>query len=274
MPAPLQAQACRSFCYPAVRGATEYARLPSGAPPKSFFIGKSIHEATQALCSLVFESTSAQVMQLLNAGDDVHRRDPATLPSEHAVVRALRRRYPDALTYRCAPHAPDAGLAPFLQAAMEQDARDGGQGDAAALLDSFGNLLLCMPGKLAQSAIRTPFMECTRQYAQLRFELMANAAPTLQEEIKSYLGHPKHGTFVLAIGPDDSAASFMTLGAYGSTMEGALPENNPAQFQYVRPAMAQDALLALCDAMPPLYRKLIRIRPRQVADQALIRALG
>ena len=57
-------------------------------------------------------------------------------------------------------------------------------------------------------------------------------------------------------------------------MEGALPENNPAQFQYVRPAMAQDALLALCDAMPPLYRKLIRIRPCQVADQALIRALG
>ena len=110
--------------------------------------------------------------------------------------------------------------------------------------------------------------------AQLRFELMANAVPALQEEIKSYLGHPKHGTFVLAIGPDDGAASFMTLGAYGSTMEGALPENNPAQFQYVHPAMAQDALLALCESMPPLYRKLIRIRPRQVADQALVQALG
>ena len=34
------------------------------------------------------------------------------------------------------------------------------------------------------------------------------------------------------------------------------------------------ALLALCDALPPLYRKLIRIRPRQVADQALIVALS
>ena len=79
---------------------------------------------------------------------------------------------------------------------------------------------------------------------------------------------------MLAIGPDDSAASFMTLGAYGSTMEGALPENNPAQFQYVRPAMGEDALLALCDALPPLYRKLIRIRPRQVADRALIVALS
>lgn len=211
LPVPLQAQAGRSFCYP---GRARRHRACAAAVRRRaqiFFIGKSIHEATQALCSLVFEATSAQVvMQLLNAGDDVQLRDPATLPSEHAVVRALRRRYPDALTYRCDPHAPDAGLAPFLQAAMEQDVRDGGQGDAAALLDSFGNLLLCMPGKLAQSAIRTPFMECTRQYAQLRFELMANAAPALQEEIKSYLGHPGHGTFVLAIGPDDGAASFMT----------------------------------------------------------------
>ena len=274
LPAPLQAQAGRSFCYPAVRGATDYARAPTGAAPRPFFIGKSIHEATQALCSLVFEATSAQVMQLLNAGDDVPLRDPAALPSDHRVVRALRRRYPDALTYRCVPHAPDAGLAPFLQAAMEQDVRDGGQGDAAALLDSFGNLLLCMPGQLARSLIRTPFMECTRQYAQLRYELMAGADAARQEEIKSYLGHPKHGTFVLAIGPDDSAASFMTLGAYGSTMEGALPENNPAQFQYVRPAMDEGDLLALCDAMPPLYRKLIRIRPRQVTNQALISALA
>ena len=274
LPLPLQAQASRSFCYPAVRGATVYARAPSGAAPKSFFIGKSIHEATQALCSLVFESTSAHVMQLLNAGDDGLRRDPATLPSEHPVVRALRRRYPDALTYRCTPYAPDAGLAPFLQAAMEQDLRDGGRGDASALLDSFGNLLLCMPGQLAQSLIRTPFMECTRQYAQLRYELMAGAEPALQEEIKSYLGHPKHGTFVLAIGPDDSAASFMNLGAYGSTMEGALPENNPAQFQYVRPAMGQHGLHALCGVMPPLYRHLIKVRPNQVASLALIAALS
>lgn len=274
LPQPLQELAGKRFAYPSVRGATEYARAPSGAAPKSFFIGKSISEATQALCSLVFESTSAEVMRLLHAGDDAALLDPAALPPDHVVVRALRRRYPDALTYRCAPHAPDAGLAPFLQAAMEQDKRDGGQGDAAALLDAFGNLLLCMPGQLASSVIRTPFMECTRQYAQLRYELMAVADAPLQDEIKRYLGHPKHGTFVLAIGPDAGAASFMTLGAYGSTMEGALPENNPAQFQYVRPAMPQAQLLALCRAMPPLYRNIIQVRPTQVADRALVAAVG
>ena len=274
LPAALRGQAARSFCYPAVRGDTPYARAASGAPPKSFFIGKSINEATQALCTLVFESMSAQVMQLLHAGDGDAACDPATLPGDHAVVRALRRHFPDALNYRCAPHAPDAGLAPFLLAAMEQDRRNGGTGEAAALLDSFGNLLLCLPGRQAQSLIRTPFMECTRLYARLRHELMAGADVAQQEEYKRYLGHPKHGTFVLSGAPDASAAGIMTLGAYGSTMEGALPDNNPAQFQYVRRGMAEADLLALCEALPPLYSQLIRIRPRQVADQALIAALG
>ena len=274
LPAPLRSQAGGSFCYPAVRGATPYARAASGAPPKSFFIGKSINEATQALCTLVFESMASQVMQLLHAGDEHPAGDPATLPDDHAVVRALRQRYPDALTYRCTPHAPDAGLAPFLLAAMAQDRRNGGAGEAAALLDSFGNLLLCLPGQQAQSIIRTPFMECTRQYAQLRHALMVGKDSAQQEDVKRYLGHPKHGTFVLSGGLDNSATSFMTLGAYGSTMEGALPEDNPAQFQYVRPGMAQDELLALCQALPPLYSKLIKIEPRQVADQALIAALA
>ncbi|OBV40063.1 nucleoside deaminase [Janthinobacterium psychrotolerans] len=274
LPAPLRAQAASRFCYPAVRGATPYARAASGARPKSFFIGKSINEATQALCTLVFESMASQVMQLLHDGDAGPLCDPASLPHDHALVRALRQRYPDALTYRCAPHVPDAGLAPFLRAAMEQDRRNGGAGEAAALLDSFGNLLLCLPGQQSQSLIRTPFMECTRQYAQLRHALMMGKDSAQQETIKRYLGHPKHGTFVLSGGLDGSAASFMTLGAYGSTMEGALPENNPAQFQYVRPGMAQDALLALCQALPPLYSKLIKIEPRQVADAALIAALA
>jgi hypothetical protein len=37
-----------------------FARDSSGATPKSFFIGKTIAEPTQALCSLVFEATSAE----------------------------------------------------------------------------------------------------------------------------------------------------------------------------------------------------------------------
>jgi cytosine deaminase len=156
---------------------------------------------------------------------------------------------------------------------MEQDRRQGGDGDAAALLDGFGNLLLCVPGRRELSPICTAFMECTRQYAQLRYTLMLGASAEMRETVRRYLAHPKEGTFVFAHGPDAGAQSFMNLGAYGSTMEGPLPANNPAQFQYVLPRLEQRELDALCAAMPPLYRDTIRIRPRQVADRALVDAL-
>jgi cytosine deaminase len=275
LPAALREQAADSFSYPAVLGSSLYSRAASGATPKSFFIGKTIAEPTQALCSLVFEATSAEVMEMFNTDPPQELlQDPATLAPDHAIVRALKQLYPDALAYRSAPHQPDAGLAPFLQQAMARDRAHGGAGDAVALLDSFGNLLLCMPGRMTQSGIRSAFMETTRAYAQLRYKLMSGAGPARRDEVRHYLGHPKDGTFVFARGPDDSAVSFMNLGAYGSTMEGPLPLKNPAQLQYVLPSMPEADLATICAAMPPLYRGVIRIRPTQVADQALIAALA
>src|SRR5450830_1348330 len=122
LPEALRAQAGDSFSYPAILGSSLYARAATGATPKSFFIGKTISEPTQALCSLVFEATSSDVMAMLN--NDRPRatpKDPATLRADHAIVRALKQQYPDALTYRCMPHLPDAGLAPFLLQAMARD---------------------------------------------------------------------------------------------------------------------------------------------------------
>lgn len=275
LPEALRAQAGDSFSYPAILGSSLYARAASGATPKSFFIGKTIAEPTQALCSLVFEATSAEVMEKFNADHPQELlKDPAALPADHAIVRALKQQYPDALTYRCKPHAPDAGLAPFLLQAMARDREHGGAGDAVALLDSFGNLLLCLPGRMTQSGIRSAFMETTRAYAQLRYKLMNGATRAQQDEIRHYLGHPKEGTFVFAQGPDASAVSYMNLGAYGSTMEGPLPLKNPTQFQYVLPSLPEAELNALCAAMPPLYRNIIRIRPTQVVDAALVAALS
>ena len=274
LPPALRPQAEAAFSYPAILGSSLYTRASSGAAPKSFFIGKTISEPTQALCSLVFEATSGEVMELFNTDLPQHQlKCPMTLAPDHAIVHALKQLYPDALAYRCTPQQPDAGLAPFLQQAMARDREHGGAGDAVALLDSFGNLLLCMPGRMSQSGIRSAFMETTRAYAQLRYKLMAGATPAQQEEVRQYLGHPKDGTFVFAKGPDSGAISFMNLGAYGSTMEGPLPLKNPTQFQYVLPGMPEEELAAMCAAMPPLYRNIIRIRPTQVADPGLIAAL-
>ncbi|GJI88013.1 nucleoside deaminase [Duganella hordei] len=275
LPEALRQQAAASFSYPAILGSSLYARAGSGATPKSFFIGKTISEPTQALCALVFEATSGEVMELFNTDlPQQQLKCPLTLPPDHAIVHALKQLYPDALAYRCTPHQPDVGLAPFLKQAMARDREHGGTGDAVALLDSFGNLLLCMPGRMTQSGIRSAFMETTRAYAQLRYKLMAGATVAQQDEVRRYLGHPKDGTFVFARGPDAGAVSFMNLGAYGSTMEGPLPLKNPTQFQYVLPAMPEAELAALCAAMPPLYRSVIRIRPTQVADQDLVAALS
>jgi tRNA(Arg) A34 adenosine deaminase TadA len=274
LPASLRARARETFAYPAVLGSSSYARGAGGAAPPPFFIGKTIAEPTQALCSLVFEATTEAVTGLFDT--DPPRSgllDPATLAQDHPIVRALKRACPDALTYRATPQRPDAGLAPYLLHAMERDRAQGGSGNAVALLDAFGNLLLCCHGKRTQSGIRTAFMACTRAYAQLRYKLMAGAGAERQQEVRRYLGHPKDGTFVFAVGPDDGAHSFMELGAYGSTMEGALPPDNPAQLQYVQPAMAPEALEALCRNLPPLYRDRIGVRPVQVADRALVAAL-
>jgi cytosine deaminase len=275
LPTGLRSQAGATFFYPAVKGASPFARPSAGVAPKSFFIGKTIAEATQALCSLVFEATSEKVLVLLNSDPSrAHLKDPAQLEPGHPLVRQLKTLYSDALAYRCAPHQPDAGLAPYLRAAVERDRQQGGEGDAVALLDSFGNLLLCSPGRRALSAICTAFMECTRQYAQLRYTLMQGLDAQARAEVRQYLAHPREGTFVFARGPDASAQSYMNLGAYGSTMEGPLPADNPAQFQYVRASLPDTELAAICAHMPPLYRDIIRIRPRQVADQALVAALS
>ncbi len=275
LPPGLRQAAAASFCYPAVLGSSMYARDSSGAPPKSFFIGKTIAEPTQALCSLLIEASSEKVQALLTA--DLPRGellDPATLAPDHPLLRQLTSLYPQALAWRGAPHAPDAGLAPFLLAAMEQDRLQGGDGDCAALLDSFGNLLLCVPGRRHQSPICSAFMECTRQYAQLRYQLMLGAGAEMRQSVRRYLPHPKEGTFLFARGPGADARSLMDLGAYGSTMEGPPPAHNPNHLQYVLPRIDETQLLATCAALPPLYRDTIGIRPTQVADPGLIVALG
>jgi tRNA(Arg) A34 adenosine deaminase TadA len=276
LPEGLREQAMTRFYYPAVLGASCFARPGSGgAAPNSFFIGKTIAEPTQALCSLAFEATHDKVQALLV--QDLARdqlKDPATLETTHRIFRKLKVLYPDALGYRCAPQRPDAALAPIMRSAMARDLAQGGQGDAVALLDAFGNLLLCAPGRQAQSTICTPFMECTRRYAQLRYKLMHDASAAAQLEVRSYLAHPRECTFVFARGPDAGPHSYMDLGAYGSTMEGPLGADNPAQFQYILPGQPGAALAQQCARMPPLYSDTIGINPQQVADQALIAALS
>src|SRR5207253_5905538 len=106
--------------------------------------------------------------------------------------------------------------------------------NSVALLDPFGNLLVCLGGVENESPIRTAFMETTRGYAVMRWTLMNDPDPQVREQAEQYLTHPKYGTFVFLYAPDPTTAqAVMTLGAYGSTMEGPVPQSYPSNLQYV-----------------------------------------
>jgi tRNA(Arg) A34 adenosine deaminase TadA len=259
----VQAKAKSTFSYPAVNGTTSFARSASGAPLPRFFAQPAIDEQTQALCLTAFLATLGSVRD--SVSQDLlpdQLVDPATLPANDPIIQGLQAIYPQTLQYKApARSAPDQELLPYLDRAATLDRQHGGSGQAVAVLDYFGNLLFCLPGNTAASPIQTAFMLTTRAYAGLRYSLKQQ----IGSRVYQYLGHPKYGTFVFLSGPDDSAASLIDLGAYGSTMEGPLPQDNPNQFQYWNASMDPVALAAYCARLPPLYKNVIKVNPVQVA---------
>ena len=259
VPPDLRPRAARTFSYPEVSGHTSFGRPASGAPVPSYFKGKTINDQTQALCSSIFISTLDTVRDSIN--HDLPQKElanPTELPSSDPIIRALTAVYPQTLKYRApARSKPDRGLLPFLLEVAAKDRQQGGPGQAVALLDYFGNLLICLPGDVAASPIRTSFMEVTRGYAQIRYAL----AKQLGDRVFKYLCHPKDGTFVFLLGPNKTSSSMIDLGAYGSTMEGPLPDDNLMQFQYVNATIPPAELTAFCGDLPPLYSHVIKVNP-------------
>ncbi|MEA2886116.1 MAG: hypothetical protein QOD11_476 [Bradyrhizobium sp.] len=260
-----KAKAKSTFSYPAVNGRTSFMRSASGAPLPKFFAQPVIDEQTQALCLTAFLATLGSVRDSVSQDLLPNQLiNPTTLPANDPIIQGLQAIYPQTLQYRApARSTPDQGLLPYLTKAATLDRQQGGPGQAVALLDYFGNLLFCLPGNMTASPIKTAFMLTTRAYAGLRYQLKQQKDPG--SRVYKYLGHPKYGTFVFLLGPDDSAASLIDLGAYGSTMEGPLPQDNPNQFQYWNTSMDPAGLAAYCAGLPPLYSKVIKVNPVQVA---------
>ena len=261
-----------TFSYPAVNGDNCFSRPASSAPVPAFFTEDVINVQTLALCESIFDATLTQVKESINSDLPPDQlKNIKELPSDDPIVVALKAIYPDALQYTAPTRgAPNAGLAPFMINAANTDIAQGGKGNSVAFLDYFGNLLLCLSGNEKASLIQTAFLLVTRNYAQLRYNLRNSQG---DEKVLPYLGHPKYGTFVFSHGPDESSHSLIELGAYGSTMEGALPAENPDSFQYGVPTITQAELDAYCQKLPPLYSSEIQVHPQQVLDQGLIDAL-
>ena len=135
-----------------------------------------------------------------------------------------------------------------------------------ALLDCFGNVVLCLPDTYDISPVHTAFMNVTQAYAKTRFALMDDANSI--EEATAYLTHPKYGTFVFLYAPNPGdTTTIMTLGAYGSTMEGAVPQGFPANFQYYKTPQegTMEELSLVIMNLPPFYTQLAQISVMQAA---------
>jgi tRNA(Arg) A34 adenosine deaminase TadA len=271
LPSELRTKALDSFSYPEVVADNCYSRPASVAAVPPVFQKNKISGRYQALCDCVFLSTLNEVKDKINT-DLLPDQflNVTSLPPNHPIVLKLKKYDAYALDYTGPQYKPNELLAQFLQLKMQIDTQMGGPGHAVALLDYYGNLLHCAAGNYSLSKIKTAFMECTRAYAKIRKELEIEGV----SDYKKYLMHPKYCTFVLAVGTDYTSQSFMDLGAYGSTMEGEIPSDNPYPFQYVRSVIPQAEINSLCESLPTLYSAVIKVNPVQVENQRLIQEIG
>lgn len=248
-----------SFIYPMVRG--DNTRKPYGDVPA--FNQKTLSAAIVQACLDTFNEGAKKARGIIGSGIPRDQlKDIQNLPLSSPIIAALKEEYPHALEYRTRkPDSPDEGLAKFLIEASKEDKRYGGDGDAVAFLDCFGNLLMCKAGRKSLSPIRTAYMETIRAYQKVRYTLCQKENETLQ-----YLCDPKFGTFVFVKGFDKGTQSFADLGAYGSTILGTLENQN--NLQYVSPRIGHSDLLAYIGKMPPRYKDLIH--PKRIENQKLI----
>lgn len=182
--------------------------------------------------------------------------NPATLPDDSPIKKKYREIYPDAFKVAVPPRLPNDQLLQILQ--KTKNAKPGAN-NAVALLDPFGNVVLCLADSFDISPWNTAFMNVTRSYAIARFELMDDKET--QQDTSNYLTNPKYGTFVFLYAPNPSdATTIMMLGAYGSTMEGSIPQVFPANFQYYYPPQDGSSIQELRSVimnLPPFYTQVV-----------------
>ena len=272
LPPEIRKQAQATWGYYAVGDPVDRAYQGSKSP---IFAGQCINSRAYYLTASIFDASVTTVREASNNSgvDPSQLKNPATLPADSPVRKALTSLSPYALTV-CStnPRDPGAELAPPLLATAQQASVF----NSVALLDPFGNLLVCLGGVENESPIKTAFMETTRGYAVMRWTLMNDPDPEVREQAEQYLTHPKYGTFVFLYAPDPTTPqAVMALGAYGSTMEGEVPQSYPSNLQYVLlPGnTTAQTLSTLAQDLPPFYTDSVQVGPAQVLSQDLIDAV-
>jgi len=273
VPSKWKSVAQSSFAYYAVDAPIRRA-FQGGKGPA--FTKQSLSASTYCLTDTIFESSVNDVRLLdNNSGKDPAKlTNPKELPPNSTIRKALLEECSEAFTVTCSkPRLPGKELAKVLLKTAEQAHSRGAAFNSCALMDPFGNLLLCLGGAEQRSPIRTAFLELTRAYAHIRWVLMNHQDKSVREQAGDVLTHPKYGTFVSLYAPDpNTPQGLMMMGAYGSTMEGPIPDTFPSNLQYV--LLPQDVTQAEVSEMamrlPPFYTTSVQVAPVQVLDDGLI----
>lgn len=249
------------FAYFGVAG-----KRPYDGPPEGLFQDMTITRATER------RAVDAFTQSMENVRNSVGKRATETADATkyktnnmHAAQRIrilkLLRKYDDYALIQRVPDSERPGgreLTGMLISIAERARRDGHDYNAAALVDPYGNVLLTAGGREKDSRIQTPLMRLLHSWARLRAEADPRDLP--------FLPPVSQCRIVTLKGPGRDAVSMMELGAYGSALEGSLPEGMDNHWQYIMPRQSLRGLKAMLDNLPPLYRDVIRVRPHEIGD--------
>ena len=258
LPGELRRHIASSFGYYEVSGLRPFTgsrEVAFGGGKKTRVVIREVHDA----CAEVFLGSLESAMAVVGEGSsDTPARDPFDLDSTDPLRVDLTERLPNFLSLRL-PDPREAS--PEIFELLEDLARRGpGRGSSAALVDSFGNLMIASGGGPVDDPTASGFTEVVRVYSQTRFELALDRQ--LSGPGREYLAHPKFGTIFRYPVPDpDSPLTLFELGAYGSTMEGPIPPRNRPNLRFIGEgadaARSQRQLRELVDAMPPFYSETV-----------------
>lgn len=258
LPEGLRESAEGSFGYYEIPGSRPFkgsARVAFGDDEKTRVVSPEVHDS----CEEVFDDSLGQAMAVVSeSGRSTHQKDPIDLPPKDPLRLALQERLPHFLSLRLDNYREaNAELLALLELLSRQEPE---RGSAAALVDPFGNLIVASGGGTPEDPIATGFVEMIRTYSRTRFDLSTDSG--LASPASKHLAHPKFGTLYRYPVPDPkSPSTLFELGAYGSTMEGPVPNHNGSNLQFlgkgINAKRSRAQLLSLVEAMPPFYSTTI-----------------
>lgn len=130
---------------------------------------------------------------------------------------------------------------------------EGNARQAGMLISQEGKILFAAKDQTAISPILTPLMLTMRGY-------MSQVWQNTNSDYK--FPHPKYCIYLQYEGPRADAKSLADLGAFGSTIEGKIPEGT-LPFQFLNPGMGQNELALLLQNLPPFYKDVVGVKPVQ-----------